>query len=148
MPSLYVVRPSKSGWGVDDGNVAFLLGGYYKGVVVKGVARAVKKSGSSSPPLSETLPGGRGARGARSRGTEGRRGGTRSPATATDADACRLDRNGPLTLSAASAAPEPLEKRIVGAGLFTKTQYLWAKSGKYNAFFTCQHYGATTVISF
>jgi hypothetical protein len=41
-----------------------------------------------------------------------------------------------------------LEKRIVGAGLLTKTQYLRAKSGKYNAFFTCQHYGATIAISF
>ena len=43
-----------------------------------------------------------------------------------------------------------LEKRIVEAGLLTKTQYLWAKSGKYNAFFTCQHqhYCATTAISF
>jgi hypothetical protein len=41
-----------------------------------------------------------------------------------------------------------LEKRIVGAGLLTKTQYLRAKSGKYNAFFTCQHYGATIAIPF
>ncbi len=44
-----------------------------------------------------------------------------------------------------------LEKRIIGAGLLTKTQqYLRAKSGKYNAFFTCQHYGygATNAISF
>jgi len=41
-----------------------------------------------------------------------------------------------------------LEKRIVGAVLLTKTQYLRAKSGDYNAFVTCQHYGATTAISF
>jgi hypothetical protein len=40
-----------------------------------------------------------------------------------------------------------LEKRIVGAGLLTKKQYLPAKLSKYNAFFTCQHFGATTAIS-
>ena len=52
-PSLYVARSSKSGWGVDDGDVAFRLGGYEKGVVVKGVARAAKKASSSSLSPSE-----------------------------------------------------------------------------------------------
>jgi hypothetical protein len=74
-----VVRPSKSGWGVDDGNVAFLSRGYDKGVVVKGVARAAKKASSSLlSPSSESPPGGRGAREAVApggRGLEGRRGG-------------------------------------------------------------------------
>ena len=47
-PSLYVARPSKLGWGIDDGNTAFLSGGYDKGIVVEGVARAAKKASSSS----------------------------------------------------------------------------------------------------
>ena len=89
-----MARPSKSGWGVDDGDAAFLSGGYCKGVVVKAVARAANKSGSLSSP-SELPPGGRGARGARSRGTKGGRGRRRSPAAATDADAHRFDRNRP-----------------------------------------------------
>jgi hypothetical protein len=52
-PSLYVARPSKSGWGVDGGDVAFHPGGYDKGVVVKGVARAAKKASLSSSLPSE-----------------------------------------------------------------------------------------------
>ena len=107
-PLLYMAHPSKSGWGVDDGDAAFLLGGYDKCVVDEGVARAAKKAGSSSlSPLSESPPGGRGARGARSQGTEGGRGGRRSPVAVTDADARRLDRKGPPSSSDAptSAAP-------------------------------------------
>ena len=42
-----------SRWGVDEGEAAFLSGGYDKGVVLGGVARAAKKSGSS---LSSPLP--------------------------------------------------------------------------------------------
>ena len=58
-----MVRPSQSGWGVDDGNAAFLWGGYDKGVFVEGFTRAVKKAASSSlPPSSESPPGGRGNR--------------------------------------------------------------------------------------
>ena len=127
-PLLYVARPSKSGWGVDNGDVVLHSGGYDKGVVAEGVARAAKKALSSSSSLSESresrgpqrrhhcrrhcrqnrgscegrkegvvvvivavrivagrprCQGGRGARGAWSRGTEGgrqRRGGRMSPA--------------------------------------------------------------------
>ena len=100
-----MVRPSQSGWVVDNGNVAFLSGGYDKGVVIEGVVRAVKKAAlSSSPPSSESPPGGRGNReaaapeGAVSRDGGGR-GGRRSPATATDADAHCLDSNGPSSSS-------------------------------------------------
>ncbi len=100
-----MVRPSQSGWGVDDGDAAFLSGGYDKDVLVEGVARAVKKVALlTSPPLSESPPGGRGNReaaapeGAVSRGGGGR-GGRRSPTTATDADAHCLDSNGPSSLS-------------------------------------------------
>ena len=79
---------------------SFLSGGYDKGVVVEGVARAVKKAASSSsPPSSESPPEGRGNReavapeGAISRDGGGR-GGRRSPAAATDADARHSYSNG------------------------------------------------------
>ena len=60
-----MVRPSQSGWGVDDSDAAFLLGGYDKGVLVEGVARAMKKAAASSsslPSSSESPRGGRGNR--------------------------------------------------------------------------------------
>ena len=58
-----MVRPSQLGWGVEDGDVTFLSGGYDEVVVVEGVARAVKKAASSSsPPTSESPPGGCGNR--------------------------------------------------------------------------------------
>ena len=104
-PSLYVARPSKSGWGIDNGDAAFLLGVYDKVAVVEGVARAAKKAASlSSPPSSESPPGGRGARGC---GLEGQRGGeggrdllpgrrmrTRVVQTATGPRHCRCARVG------------------------------------------------------
>jgi hypothetical protein len=80
------------------------LGGYDKGVVVEGVARAVKKAASSSSllPSSESPPGGRGNRGS-NRGAilrvGGGRGGRRSPVVAMDADARHSDSNGPSSLS-------------------------------------------------
>jgi hypothetical protein len=51
-PLLYVAHPSKSGWGVDDGDAAFLSGGCDKCVVLEGACR----SDHNGPPLLSVAP--------------------------------------------------------------------------------------------